>query len=237
MSNNKSAIAMSALAGVGVIASAFAAAMATPKAYARSVERCGLTPSDFIGASKTEKIEIVKAVLPEYALAIGCVCGTVACIFAANHMSRRSQASLASAYAALEKSYREYREQSRRLLGGDDEAIRKMVAVKRYPKGDLAPGPGELLFYDYFTGEYFESTILSVIDAEYQLNRKLSVDGIARLSDYCQYAGIDCGDWATDVGWLPENRISWIDFEHELVVMPDGLECYIISMSVEPSAL
>lgn len=222
--------------GVGV--TAFLSARGTLRANEKLQRERSIKMTDIPGLDRDEKLDAIMVVAPSYFPAILSGTATLFCIFGANTMSKRQQASLASAYAMLDRSFREYREKVKELIGEDQEGlIRSEIAKEHYTPGCFDPGPGEQLFYDYTTGEYFESSFLMVVDAEYQLNRKLALEGCVSLREYCDMMGIDSGAWADQVGWTLQNEFSaysWIEFEHELVIMPDGLECYIIHMPYMP---
>ena len=75
--------------------------------------------------------------------------------------------------------------------------------------------------------------------AEYAINRKISLWGGAALNEFYELLDIPQVDYGKFLGWssgaLMEMAWSdWLDFDHEKVVMDDGLECYIIRMSAEP---
>lgn len=230
--------AITVIGAFGVVATAFLSARGTLRADDRLQRERGIKMKDIPELERDEKIDALVVTAPSYLPAIISGAATLICIFGANSMSRKQQASLASAYALLDRSFREYRAKVKELIGEEKEGdIRAEIAKDHYHIGAFDPGPGEQLFYDYTTGEYFESSFLLVVDAEYQLNRKLATEGCVSLREYCDMLGIDSGPWADQVGWTLQNEFagySWIEFEHELVILQDGLECYIIYMPNMP---
>ena len=61
--------------------------------------------------------------------------GTVACIFGANILSKKHQASLISAYGMLNSSYKEYRNKVNELYGEDaDEKVQEEMTKANYPR-------------------------------------------------------------------------------------------------------
>lgn len=93
-------------------------------------------------------------------------------------------------------------------------------------------------FYEYELGEYFERNMIEVLDAEYQLNKKLVSEGFVSLNDFFEFLGIET-EFPDNYGWSQEVicdffQPPWIDFEHQLTILEDGMECYIIVPSMNP---
>ena len=94
---------LTCIGGAGVIATSVLAVKATPKA---------LQMIDNAKEEKGEdlsKWEIVKTAGPAYIPAVLVGASSIACIFGANVLNQRQQASLMSAYALLDNSYKEYK--------------------------------------------------------------------------------------------------------------------------------
>lgn len=166
---------------------------------------------------------------------------TILCIFGANGLNRRQQAAITSAYALLDQAYKEYRKKVIELYGPDtDERVRADIAEEKLKKVDLEePSDGKRLFYDEFSGQYFERTMAEVMDAEYHLNREFILEGSVKLNDFYELLGLPKTKLGDVVGWDGESGIAfygyqWIDISHELVTMDDGLECYILHMEFTP---
>lgn len=99
-----SATILSFVAVAGVVATAITSANATPKAV-RALDTAKLNK----GEEELTKIEKVKTVLPVYLPTIITGAATVVCILGSNVLNQRTQASLSSAYAIVDQSYRDYR--------------------------------------------------------------------------------------------------------------------------------
>lgn len=232
-SRNSSTI-LTCIGGVGVVGTAVLAAKATPKALA------------LIELAKEEKgkdltkTEVVKVAGPVYIPSIVVGASTIACIFGANILNKRQQASLASAYALLDNSYKEYKKKVAELYGEDaDRQVRTEIAKDKYEEDPIKVEEGKLLFYDQFSDRYFESTMADVLRAEYKINKKISNYGGAHLNEFYEALDLPQEDYGVSLGWSTGSLMSvewtqWLDFVHEKVVMDDGLECYIISFSVDP---
>lgn len=226
---------LTCLGGVGVITTAVTAVKATPKALALLEESAKEKQEEL---TVIEKIEIAG---PTYVPSILIGAGTLACIFGANFLSRRSQAALMSAYALLENSYKEYKNKVKELYGEDaDIHVRSEVAKDHYEETDISVSGDKQLFYDEFSQRYFESTLEDVLRAEYTFNRMISVEYGVFLNDFYELLGIDPVDYGDYMGWMDcqlveDTWYSWLDFIHTKVVMDDGLECTIITFSYEPT--
>lgn len=220
--------------GVGVVATSVMAVKATPKALylleqAREEKGEDLT--------KMETVRVAGSVyIPSIIMGIS----TIACMFGANVMNKRQQAALMSAYAMLDNSYKEYKNKVQELYGQDaDRMVKDSIAKDKYERADIVVDDGMRLFYDEFSGRYFESTTEDVIRAEYDLNRELASHGGVYLNRFYELLGIDETEAGKTLGWssgiLSEMYWAyWIEFDHTKVTMDDGLECYIISTRYEP---
>lgn len=199
-----------------------------------------------VGEAKEKNDELTKfdyviAAFPAYIPAIVTGASTIACIFGANILNKRAQASLASAYALLNSSYSDYRAKTIELYG--DEANSK---IKEGLTKDKYTGDGKLkdsdkqLFYDDYSGRYFESTIEDVLQAEYNLNRKVTKAGGAFLNDFYNELGLSETEYGNYLGWsagqLTEMYLNpCIKFGHSKFIFDDGLECTIITLESDPT--
>lgn len=236
-----SPVILTLMGTAGVIATAAMAAKETPKAL------------KVLDAAKKEKgealtkMEIVRIAGPVYIPTVLTGLSTVACIWGANILSRKNQASLMSAYALLGKSYKKYREAAGRVYGEDaDSKIKAEMAKDTYITADgwslyspdLDTENEKMLFYDFYSQRYFTSTAAAVINAQYHLNRNLILKGVVWLNDYYEFLGIDLTEQGDTVGWNMEDflddGIQWLDFENEYTVLEDGLKCCIISFAFDP---
>lgn len=223
---------LTCVGAAGVIATSIMAVKATPKAMRKLEEAKDEKGMDL---TKTEKFVVAG---PAYIPAAIAGASTIACIFGANILNKRHQAALMSAYALLDNSFKDYKKKTEELYGEDAPSrIREEMAKDKYEETEV--GDDKILFYDDFSGRYFESTMETVIKAEYEINRKISLWGGAVLNEFYDLLGIEPTDYGNFLGWsdgalMDMGWTSWLDFHNEKVVMDDGLECYIISMAYEP---
>lgn len=236
---------LTCISGIGLIATAIMAVRATPKAMQL------LQEAEEEKGDELTNWETIQTAGPTYIPAILLGISTMACIFGANVLNRRNQASLMSAYALLDNSYKDYKRKLKELYG--DEAHQNIVDNLAIEKAENividAPGffqnyrlevddenEAVMLFYDEFGKRYFESTMARVISAEYHLNRNYVIGGVILLNEFYAFLGLDPTDYGSEVGWcITDDEIYWIDFNHRKVIMDDGLECCIIEMAIEPS--
>lgn len=224
---------LTGISAVGVVVTTISAVRATPKAI-RLIEIAKEEKGDDL-----TKLEIVKSVGYVYIPSILLGASTIACIFGANVLNKRNQASLMSAYALLDNSYKEYKNKVSELYGKDaDTRIKSEIAKEKYDKKDILTDDKQL-FYDFYSGQYFESTMEEVLLAEYNINRDLTTLGYINVNEVNGYFGIDDIEGGDDLGWSTHHNWesyweNWLDFIHEKVELDDGLECIIISTKIEP---
>ena len=225
---------LTCVGGIGVVVTSVMAVKATPKALqlleeAKAEKRGDLT-----------KLEVVAVAWPAYIPAMVTRAATNACIFGANVLNQCQQASLASAYALIDNSYKEYKKKVEELYGKEANAqVQQEIAKDKYKENDIQQENDELLFYDEFSGRYFNATMERVLVAEYQVNRELHNTGHDTLNHFYELVGLNPIDGGYALGWSEGGNYerywqSWLDFRHNKVVMDEGLECYIITMFEEP---
>lgn len=229
---------LTCIGAVGVVVTAVMAVKATPKA---------MTLLENAKEEKGEKLtkwETVKTVGPVYIPSITTGAATIACIFGADVLNKRQQAALVSAYALLDQSYRNYKTKVDELYGKEaGEKVRESIAKDEYEekKEDInqSADSDKQLFYDFYSGRYFESTAADVIWAEYEVNRALATYGGVGLNEFYNFLGLDELPEYNEIGWSVGQMSEtyweyWIDFDHEKTTIDDDLECTIIHMPQEP---
>lgn len=221
----------------GVALTAVLAAKETPKAIALL---------DEVKSAKGEELttkEAILTVVPTYIPAVISGVLTVACIFGANTLNKRQQASLASAYALLNDSYMRYKKKVIEHCGKDThEQIMKELSVKKaeekyiYVPGVFSESTSlvfegadeeERLFYDSFSERYFTSTISQVLQAEHHLNRNAIMGCRPSLNDFYDLLGLEHTDTGDNLCWDLYDMYYWIDFNHIRTDI-DDVPCWII---------
>ena len=163
--------------GVGVVGTTVLGIKATPRALA------------LLDNAKQEKgeeltvMEKVKVAAPVYIPTAVSGVATIACVFGANVLNKRNQAALMSAYALLDSSYKEYKAKVEDLYGENaNNQIKDEIAKDKYEEIEVKED--EQLFYDDFSNRYFVSTPSKVMQAEYNVNRDIHMQGWAELNDF-----------------------------------------------------
>lgn len=225
---------LTCVGAVGVVATAVTAVKATPKVLSL------LEAQEAEKESELTTLEKVQIAGPHYIPSILLGAGTIACMFGANALSKHQQAALTSAYALLDASYKDHKKKVEALYGESANIrIREEITKDKYEEEDIEVEDDKLLFYDNFSERYFNAKMEDVIRAEYNLNRQLYTAGGAYLNEFYEFLDIPPIPAGKELGWSTGTLEShcwanWIEFDHEKVVMDDGLECYIISMRYEP---
>ena len=239
LKRNSSTI-LTCVGAVGVVATAAMAVKATPKV---------LTLLENAKEEKGEELtkwETVKIAAPSYIPAVITGAGTIACIFGAHIISKHQQATLMSAYALLDNSYKEYKKKVDELYGEEaGQKVREEIAKDKYTGDDILLEDDKELFYDFYSGRYFESTKEDVLYAQYEINRAMIVNCAAGLNEFYDFLGLPTRPEYNDIGWACGMMDEmywhpWIEFDYEKMIIDDGseehdgLECTIIHMPMEP---
>jgi len=231
------------LAAIGVVATSVMAVKATPKAMML------LEQATDEKGEKLTKLEVVRVVGPVYIPALAIGVSTISCIFGANVLNKRNQASLVSAYAMLSESYKQYKGAANTVYGEDaDSKIKAQMAKDTYISDgwgysvyspDLDSESEKILCYDLFSQRYFTSTMAAVLNAQYHVNRNLQLRGEVSINEFYEFLGIDKIENGNNIGWsineLIEGGTIWLDFDNKHTVMDDGLECCVISALWDPN--
>lgn len=188
------------------------------------------------------KNDLIKIYLTNYLPSIF-VCGTtIACILGANVLNKKKQEALIGAYMIIQKSFNEYKEKTKELYGNEaEENVRIEIAREHMDEVDVdSLDEDKELFYDEYSGRYFESTVKDVIRAEYDFNRNFILRDYACLNEFYDFLGLERIDIGDSVGWTTyaeeEYGYRWVDFNHDKIVLDDGLECYILTFPFGPTS-
>lgn len=229
---------LTVVASVGVIVTTITAVRATPKAVKL------LKEAELEKGENLTKVEIIRVAGPSYIPSALLGISTIVCIFGANALNQKKQASLMSAYVMLNESYKQYRKSAKIVYGEDaDDKIHVEMAkdamVATYDWGyqvynmDMDSESERLLFYDLSSKKYFRTTMAAVLNAQYHVNRNLAIRGDCSLNEYLSFLGVEGIDGGDDLGWdisymVEEMDCYWLDFDNYKSTLEDGLECIII---------
>ena len=117
---------LTVIGGVGVVATSVLAVKATPKAISLLEEA---------REEKGEDLTLVEKVVvagPTYIPTVVTGAATLACIFGANILNKHQQASLASAYALVDMSFKDYKNKLKELYGEEThQEVVNAIAVEK----------------------------------------------------------------------------------------------------------
>ena len=231
---------LTVVGATGVVATSVLSVKATPKALA------------LIEDAKKEKgenltpIEVVSVAWKPYIPAVITGLSTIACIFGANFLNTRNQASLMSAYALLDRTFKEYKEKTKEIYGEEaDINIKNAIVKSRYDES-LEPQNGNVLFYDHNSMQFFESTMEKVMQAENEFLEIFHDRGYACLNEYYDILGLPRTTYGYQLGWFdiescdPYNCHDLM-FEYEETTIPaaitgdEDIQCWIITTNVPAS--
>lgn len=231
---------LTCVSAVGVVGTVVLAVRATPKAM-----RACTDAQVEKGSTQLTKLEVAKAAAPAYLPTIAAGTGTLICLFGANVLSRKQQATLISAYAALEQAFADYRAKVISFGGKElDRAAQDAVKAEQKDKDDERPPWDEVqTFYLQGYPHFFEKTMKEVRCAEYVLNRNFVLRGEATFNEFLRFLGLDdLGEKGELIGW--EGYIGevfygyrWIDFDHIYRTLDDGMAICEINMPFMPHGL
>ncbi|MBR1703151.1 MAG: hypothetical protein IJ716_14585 [Lachnospiraceae bacterium] len=239
------------LAAGGVVSTAVLAVKATPEAEAK-INADSRRNHDGDPYAYTKQ-EAIKSAWKYYIPAISVGTGTIICIFGSNILNKRTQASLVAGYSLVKDAYQEYQNKVKELYGEETHNTVMDSIIKDHCKNPTLYaydfcGRSQLgiktvdpevkrTFYDEFSKRYFESTLSDVIQAEYHLNRNYSIGGGVCLNNFYDFLGLGHVKGGDDLSWSLESEIYWIDFNHRIVTLDDGMEVVAIEMIFEPELL
>lgn len=196
------------------------------------------------------KFETVQVSAPAYIPAIVLGTLTIGCMFGANILNVKQQASLMSAYAVLDQTYKKHKDKFRKYrdkvteIFGEEAGLKVSEAVSHdeYPVPEVEEG--KLLRFRIpdvdGTDIYIEKTMDEVIEAEYFLNREMNLEELVSVNKFLEFMGVDPnlvqnGDL---LGW---NALTiqqymgycWVDFDNRKSSEP-GTD-YDILWMVDPT--
>ena len=118
--------------------------------------------------------------------------------------------------------------------------VREEIAKDKYIDQNIPESKDTKLFFDEFSGRYFESTLYDLQNAVYNINRLYALHGSVSINELYKRLNLPPTDFGEVLGWSAykdwENLgYAWIDIKWELMTMPDDLECYAISFDIAPT--
>ena len=133
--------------------------------------------------------------------------GTIACIFGANVLNKKAQASLVSAYALLDESYKQYKEHANKVCGEDaDRRIKLAMAEGAYEDGEMKTinESGQMVYLDFNSMLTFHATPALIAKAEAEVNDILQVTGKVYYYQWLEALGLPTIEDDYISGWTAE---------------------------------
>lgn len=231
---NNSSTLLTIVGSIGVVVTAVMSARDTIKATKRINYQRGYQMKEF---NTKEKIKIAA---PCYIPTVLSGVSTILCISAANKLNKNMQKSLASAYILLDQSYKEYRKSVKEVFGEEGgRTVIENMADDKLEKTPVTKQPNTDIFFDYFSLQFFNSTLETVIAAEKAANEMLQSQGYVSLRTIYSLLGEpvlgsdNLLGWSIGAGELYgyEN----IEIETTLMKREDGTQYYVIDFNCEPT--
>ena len=220
-----------------------------------SIVSCiGVVITAIVASKNTVKAE-AKESTPEKAMCyiptVAVASVTIIGIISSDHISRKRWASLAAMCALAEHKLIQYQNKVKEHCGEEthkqimDEITKEECNPEKiWSAGFLSPislNPGELsdpeavrTFFDHYSQRCFESTMASVLEAEYHLNRNYVLGGEIGVNEFYRFLGISELPEVDNRYWSYEGGMYWIDFNHRLEKLDDGMEVIAIEMVMQP---
>lgn len=231
----KSPTILTCVGAAGVVATAVSAAKSTPKALTL------IAKAEEEKQAKLTKWEKFKASVSAYIPSIILGASTITCIFGANILNKRSQALITSAYTLLDNSYKEYKNKVKDMYGEESHnKIINAMSEDRYEeaKKDICLDQNEILFFDFFSLQFFKSTMDKLQIAEHYINEALRIRGYATLAEFYDELGVESTDVDCALGWSTCNGYDEVEIFVKSYKGEDGDENYTaLMMSEEPTPL
>lgn len=225
---------LTVVGAVGVVGTAVLSVKATPKALVL------LDEAEKEKGEKLTPLEVVKTAWKPYIPAVVMGTSTIACIFGANILNTKKQASLMSAYALLDNSYKEYRNKMIELYDKEADVKVKGKIAESHLDEDMTRDETKLLFFEYQSMQFFESTMEHVMQAECAFLEVLHTRGYACMNEYYEMLGINSIPEGDQLGWFDMESIDpynseELEFVYNKHIRDDGTELWVIDTNVSPS--
>lgn len=233
---DKESFLFSSLAIIGVIltmiSSVAASCMAEEKLY---------QIKNKVSKELTTK-EKLQEIIPIYIFPTSIMLATIGCILCSSSISKKHELAITNSYIILNETYKAYRQKVKELYGdeADSNIINELAnnpkfIIKSESQNNIRFGDEEnVLFFDEFSGRFFEAKPSTVLLAEYDLNRNYIYNGFININDFYSFLGVPP---LPNNKYLPTeltNDICCIEFRHvEKEVSNDGLKCISISFVPE----
>jgi len=229
-----SPIVLTGFAIAGVVSTALLTARATSRATQT------IAANSYINSSEPlTKVEKLKLVWPIYIPPVLTGLATISCIVGAQSINMRRQAAIRGAFTLTEGAFQEYKEQvAEALTKPAREKLETAVAQKHVdtnpPATELISSiDGKVLVLDLFTGRYFRSTRETILQAQNEVNERLTIGGedAISLNEFYIVLGLEPSVIGEAPGFNHENLV---DVNFNTAVAEGGVPCLTITFRALP---
>lgn len=205
--NHTSAI-LTGLNIAGTVGTVVLAVRATPQAI-RDIQDA---ESEFTEVTNLDKVKLVwRGYIPAALLGAA----TITAAIGAQSVSQRRQAALMSIIAVGEKSFNEFREKTREIVGEqkeieimDEVAKEHLASVPMVNSEVIITGAGDHLCFDTLTSRYFRSDINKIKAAVNEINAMCLTDTYASQNDFYRLIGLPPAVFGEEQGWRFDNLMD-----------------------------
>ena len=228
------------IGSAGVAVTAAMSARDTVKAMKRIQIAEDIQKIEYIEDRPLTKKQKIKIAIPCYIPTIITGLSTILCILGANKLNKDTQKSLTSAYMLLDQTYREYKNSVTELYGEEgNKNVIKHIADKKIVEMDINDEPDMDIFFDFFSLQFFNSTLDKIREAEEAANEMLKMHGYFSLATWYSFVGADMNAADEMLGWsLGAGKLYGYDsikIDVEECVKEDGSKHYVIDFVDRPT--
>ena len=185
-------------------------------------------------------LEYFKMVWPLYIPPVATGLATIACIVGAQSINVRRQAALMGAFTLTEGAFQEYKEQvAESLTKPAKDKLETAIAQKKVDENPVASElisskDGKVLVLDLYTGRYFRSTRETILQAQNEVNERLTVGGedSVSLNEFYIIIGLEPSIIGEVLGF---NAHNLVDVNFNTAVAEGGVPCLTITFRALPS--
>lgn len=263
---------LTCIGATGVIATTILAVKATPEAMkiieAERAKKSKIVKETFYADNKKiqhdkvviedltpyEKFKIAwKPYIPAFLTGLG----TISCIFGANILNKRTQASLMSSYLLLSKYFNEYKCEANNTYVLEEgknanQTIQKSLferKIKKDPPKDISVNNDEMLVYlplyatTHFNDGYITTSKDTMLNLEKRINDEMDKEGYICINKIYTWLGINERElpaWGWQYGWVKLDNIDpsdnyRISIELSKCTLDDNsLDCWFVDVICPP---
>lgn len=192
-----------------------------------------------LNTDQLEPAEVIRTAGPYFLPSTLFAITGVICIVSGNQMNVNRGAAAMAAYALSESSLRNYREQTREIVGEKKEKDIQEATTKSGIKNEqpangeiYITGKGDTLCYDKISGRYFKSNIEKLKKVRNELNYEMLDTTFISLNKYYMEINLPPVTLGDELGWDVGRGL--IDMRFSSDITSDGDPYIIVDFDVSP---